>query len=600
MKKRIISIITMIVLNLSMCSLISVEAIDTQTERIDPKLTTKIASILPTEKISVVIWFDDIDQDSVVKQAEINTGYSIETTSDERTISLHDFEMLNAISSNAENIKLAEYLDEAKEQRAIEIQQTNNFIMEKRRISNVSYRTHNQQFLRETGLDDVSFVSQYAPMMIARVTATEIKSLIANNRVKNLYHHDDIPIENYLSTSLATIYSDRMQTIYGLTGSGVKIGQIEGGVPSTTHSDFSESSVTILGTGNNTTNNMSHATLVASIMVGANGIAPDAELYSIAISSSTEFYAATEQLINQGVQVINMSAGFTARTEVFEDEIYPVYSAIDCWTDHIVYQHNVSFVAACGNDGTDAFIPSPAMSYNRIAVGCVKDNNTETLSDNTLYTVTNQNYVFAPKPEIYAPGVDIEGAGLTNSGTSFAAPHVTGMIAQLIESKPSISTNTKLIKALLMVGGHDFDNRNGYTKCTRPISDYCAGMVDASNSINCVRNGNYYTGTLTTDSYSHNITIDSTCDFIRIVLTWSEHATTSNHLGNATTLDTMPDLDVKLYNPSGYIVASSTTSGNAFELIHYVPSEIGTYRIVVSKGNSATVSEPYALVWRKW
>ncbi|MBQ8600645.1 MAG: S8 family serine peptidase [Clostridia bacterium] len=585
MKKRLISFISTLALALSMCSLISAETINAHAAKIDILLQQKMNTTTTSEKIPIVIWLEDIDHDSILEQAKINTNYD-ETASNKSVLSLQELQFLDSIATSDVNQDITNYLNQTKEQRAADLQQTNSFILEKRNLSKSAYQTHNSKFVQELNLNNIEFISQYAPLIICNASINDIKNLIKNDSVTNIYYHDDAPVEDYLSSSLPTINGSYTRNVQGLTGDGVKIGQIEAGIPFTSHSDFSDSSITFPSTLSFSQN--MHATWVAGILVGKNGMAPDAQLYSVGINENSSFYTVTETLLNSGVHVINMSAGWSTSTGT--------YDSIANWVDHIVHQHNVSFVAAAGNNGASAYVSTPALAYNCIAVGGISDEQTTDVSNDVLYDNTSQKHLVCNKPEVYAPAVLVSAAGYEDNGTSAAAPHVAGLIAQLIEAKPSIAAKPNLIKALVMVGGHDFNNRNTYNNTNSAESFYCAGVVDSLDSFNTVRNNRFTSGTLT-NSYTKTITVSGTVNFIRIVLVWNKQVSSNNHTGTINSNIPLTDINMALYDPNGNMVGYSA-SPSPFEIIHFPTTQTGTYTLQIAKDEYSTTSESFAIAWQ--
>ena len=204
------------------------------------------------------------------------------------------------------------------------------------------------------------------------------------------------------------------------------------------------------------TDNIQHATYVARIMVGSLGIAPSASLYSASAYYLIDFYRAIDWLVSQGVNVINMSAGFPG--------CYG-YDDLCAYVDHLAVEHDVHFVGTPGNnDDTDPnyYIYSPGMAYNAIIVGAYNDNNTAPTSDSEIYAKQKDdflesyskyiegdpqdNLIEGPcKPNLVASGNDFWGA----SGTSLADPQVTGVIAQLCGSDSALKVKQSSMGAIL-------------------------------------------------------------------------------------------------------------------------------------------------------
>jgi subtilisin len=159
-----------------------------------------------------------------------------------------------------------------------------------------------------------------------------------------------------------------------------------------------------------------HGTHVSGIIAGKRcGIATDAHLYSLKVlnkdgeGSEADSMAAIEWALKKDCSIANMSLGSPVASAAFEDMCYYARS------------QGMLLVAAAGNDGYGASYPA-AFDDAVIAVAAVDcDNNHADFSN--IYE-TN---------DISAPGVDIvssyPGGYAALSGTSMAAPHVTGALA---------------------------------------------------------------------------------------------------------------------------------------------------------------------------
>jgi subtilisin family serine protease len=136
------------------------------------------------------------------------------------------------------------------------------------------------------------------------------------------------------------------------------------------------------------------------------------------------------------------------------------------------YEKGIVLIAAAGNAGPNSPPLYPAADPDVIAVAA-------TDSNDGLFNMSNRGEYIA----IAAPGVDIIAAAPAESyqvttGTSVAAAHVSGVVALLLESKPSL--NPKDIRAILMASATRSENGRHPT---------AAGLVNAYRAVYSL-NGN--------------------------------------------------------------------------------------------------------------
>ncbi|MEJ7710326.1 MAG: S8 family serine peptidase [Pyrinomonadaceae bacterium] len=167
-----------------------------------------------------------------------------------------------------------------------------------------------------------------------------------------------------------------------------------------------------------------HGTACASIITG---IAPDVELHSIKVLGSKAsgtgevFLAGFEYAIKHRMQVINLSLGTTKR-EFFA----PLHELLDR-----AYQSGCIVVAAANNLPQASF-PS---TFSSSVVSVIKREDPNPF---------NFGYRFGEVIELSAPGVQVRaawpGGGYRQvTGNSFAAPHMVGVIALILESYPNLT-----------------------------------------------------------------------------------------------------------------------------------------------------------------
>ena len=211
-----------------------------------------------------------------------------------------------------------------------------------------------------------------------------------------------------------------------------------------------------------------HGTAIAGI-VGAReqltGMAPDARIVAVrafAQNAAGRFEGTTETLIKgidmglkNGGRLFNLS--FTGPRDPSVEQII-----------RIAEGKGAVFIAAAGNGGPAAPAAFPAAYDTVVAVTAVD-------SGDKLYARANRGSYIA----LAAPGVDIlalapkRGYELS-SGTSLAAAHVSGIVALMMERKPSLRSAD--IRRLLADSA-----RRGEQNWAQ--QDFGAGVVDAARAL---------------------------------------------------------------------------------------------------------------------
>ena len=268
--------------------------------------------------------------------------------------------------------------------------------------------------------------------------------------------------------------------------------------------------------------------------------------------------------------------------------------------DDTVWDHQQLYVFAAGNDNGRAGITSgtlgrPGVAKNALTVAsCVTYesgvglNDAGVLAGSSSTGPTGDNRM---KPEITAPGKWINSPDATNlpsgytekSGTSMAAPHVTGMLASLIDAYESdLNFDPKLMRAwvtatAMKVGGGDAPNSNfgfGYANAYRAHNNTAdwSRWTWSDASVNGGIGGNDASFTFSTSASTSRLIC---------VLTWDEPGT--GLLGGGTAV--LADLDLYLDyddNQSGNNTGnvSSTGYGN-YEFIIIDNPPAGDHRMKI-------------------
>jgi subtilisin family serine protease len=203
--------------------------------------------------------------------------------------------------------------------------------------------------------------------------------------------------------------------------------------------------------GNNDPNddNGGHGTMVAGVLgavgnngKGVTGVAWRVQIMackcfnSFGIGSISSVITGMDYAQTNGARIINASWGFTNSLALSN----AVYSLRDS---------NIIIVAACGNSAADIDLnPTYPASYhfdNVVTVASITRSNTLATSSNFG---ANDVDLAAPGEGIYSTFAATDNFYSTQSGTSFAAPYVSGACALLMAQYPS-DTPQEIISRLL-------------------------------------------------------------------------------------------------------------------------------------------------------
>jgi serine protease AprX len=248
-----------------------------------------------------------------------------------------------------------------------------------------------------------------------------------------------------------------------------------------------------------------HGTVVSTIVAGDGsdsngkyiGVAPMANIINVKVSNDDgsammkDVVSGLQWVLNNkqkyNIRVVNLSLN-SSLAESYNTS--PLDAAVE-----ILWFNNIVVVASAGNSG-GGNLYAPANDPFVITVGATNDNGSSNLNDDVVasfsaYGTTDDGFA---KPDIVAPGTNIVGRMVNQnmgmgsshpankvgnqyfriSGTSVAAPIVSGVVALLLQDEPSL--NPDQVKYRLMSTANQ--NWGGYDAAKSG-----AGYVDANAAV---------------------------------------------------------------------------------------------------------------------
>jgi serine protease AprX len=326
--------------------------------------------------------------------------------------------------------------------------------------------------------------------------------------------HYDRPTSSFNYRTSVTVGAMTVRSTMGYDGAGVGVAVIDSGVANW-HDDLSGTSnsyqypygnqrvrkfVDFVNGQSLPYDDNGHGTHVSGIIAGNGydsnfgekaGIAPKASIISLKVLDANgvgnissmiaamNWVAQNHQTYN--IRVVNMSVGARVSESYWTD---PLTLAAKALTDR-----GIVVVTAAGNFGRNAAgelqfggITAPANAPWVLTVGASSTNGTLTRYDDSMASFSSSgptNIDFGAKPDLVAPGmgtVSLAAAGstfyatksqflisgkpgqgkkyLTLSGTSMAAPVVSGTVALMMQANPTLTPN--LVKAILQYTAQEY------------------------------------------------------------------------------------------------------------------------------------------------
>lgn len=497
-------------------------------------LRDRLATVDKDERIPVTIELtDNIDLEKV----------------EQRALARAQLSSAELAIMNVDTSTFSEEVNEAHQKMMLEL--NDEIAVQRHEILEEHYTNKNTAFLSSAGLskEEYESIGIYIPFIR--------NILLTPAQIQKLSSNPDVVCIDYLGEGEGTDF-DSINNTYriingnvavdeGYTGSGIRVGLVESGVPK--RSVMGNDAKNILNT--NSSHETDHAAVTSGII---KKMAPDCTIYARATKDTIYVPGDIEALIkNYNVQVVNISYGELSSG---------VYDSTSRQMDQIVKNNKVAVVVASGNGNpSTGYVNILGLAPNVITVGAVTSAGTNPGATGaymqTDYSIYREDIKTVNKPDVCAPGRVNIYCYSNIEGTSMATPHVTGTIVQMIARNSGLVDKPQVLKAALMASAsYNSGTSMSYVTNTRASNQEGAGVIDAGFCYRVARNGRrtHFDATVNSTSFEQNVYCDYTNLPFRIACAWEALSA-----GSGTNIS---DYDMKVYK-NGTLVASSTSFANS-------------------------------------
>ncbi len=291
---------------------------------------------------------------------------------------------------------------------------------------------------------------------------------------------------------------------------------------------------------------------------------------------------ATSAAVAWGANAVNLSwtrdglASYEAQAKFYDQQSWDNYVSIIGTTGN-------TGSAGCGDDPIGAVL-SPGNAYNVITVAHFDDKGTvswvgppaDSMSPCAGYVNPSTTHGDLHKPDVVAPGTNITTTGLNNgfasvSGSSFAAPAVTGIVALMQQRSFYLEFYPSAVKAILAasaihsVSGTDDGWGAVVAEWADGVTNGTAGSWNANTYNTCAE--------MPPEAQLASVYLYGGSTY-RFTLSWM-------HFYNYASGSAQPssDLDLRIRNPQGLSVTGAFGWDNVLEVVEYTVPSSGYYTV---------------------
>lgn len=369
-----------------------------------------------------------------------------------------------------------------------------------------------------------------------------------------------------------------------------------------------------------------HANITPKVIIGENyGIAPKATIYSTLVGRGNipqeqyQEHANMEALLRCGIDIYMMNIEVGVTYPVSSDFI----SSKTKYLDYLANNLDLTIVMPGGNfyktnnngevTPTGRWISASALGYNVITVGgySYQENNGHGVYIRKNYkwqNCDNENTFSCEKPDILGP------AFYAGSGTSVATPSIVGVIALMMQLEPSLKSNPREVKAIILASCHkkaEISNddvnetmtsgipEREKTGSTSGISErQGAGIPNAWNITMIILQHTYGSGNINTSNDIHIIQPSYGATNITFSLCWFKKYSSQEEYPETDEISEqyIDDLSLSIYNNRHRICYSDLDYSSA-ELCNVLTEEIEDYSYWLHVNNNDHRTSQFAYAW---